>query len=145
MERWKDRRLTLVEGDQEVVPGVRVVAAHDTHTLGSQYAVIDDGRGTRWVMAGDNVYVYENVEGVDGDGQFVPIGLAFGSLTNCVLTMDEMFQTVDGETRRILPFHERRTWERFPSCQFEDGLHVAEISLRAEDQARSLPGRRQPA
>lgn len=143
MERWKERQLTLVEQDQEIVPGVRIVAAPDTHTLGSQYVVIDDGRGARWVMAGDNVYVYENVEGVGGDGRFVPVGLAFGSATNCVLVMDDMFQTVEGDTNRILPFHERRLWDRFPSHEFDDGLHLAEISLRAEDRSRSRTGQGQ--
>lgn len=143
MERWKERQLTLVEQDQEVVPGVRIVAAPDTHTLGSQYVVIDDGRGARWVMAGDNVYLNENVEGIGGDGRFVPFGLAFGSATNCVLVMDDMFQTVEGDTNRILPFHERRLWDRFPSYEFDDGLHLAEISLRAEDRSRSRTGQGQ--
>lgn len=40
-----------------------------------------------------------------------------------------MLSAVGGETRRIIPFHENRIWERFPSHAFDDGLHLAEISL----------------
>lgn len=134
MERWKDGKLTLVQDDLEIAPGIRIVAAHDTHTLGSQYVVIDDGRDGRWVMAGDNVYVYKNIEGINGDGRFVPIGLGFGSVTKSMLTMEEMFQLVDGETKRVLPFHEFQLWERYPTRTFDDGLHVAEISLRDVDR-----------
>jgi len=38
-----------------------------------------------------------------------------------------MLSAVDGDTRRIVPFHEGRLWERFPSREFADGLHLAEI------------------
>ena len=37
----KEGRLTLLEGPAEVLPGVRVIPAYDTHTAGSQYAMIE--------------------------------------------------------------------------------------------------------
>lgn len=127
--------LTLLEGDAEVLPGVRCLSAKDTHTLGSQYVVVDDGRGGRWVLAGDNVYVWENLEGEGGNGEFIPIGLATGSQKQCLLTMEEMYQTVGGHTTNILPFHEQHLWDRFPSRLYDDGLHVAEVSLRPGDKS----------
>ncbi|MCL6443183.1 MAG: N-acyl homoserine lactonase family protein [Alicyclobacillus sp.] len=136
MDKWKEGKLTLVQGEMEVVPGVWVHPAHDTHTLGSQYVTVDDGRGSKWVMAGDNVYVFENIEGLNRDGKFVPIGLLFGSATQQMLCMEEMYQIVNGDTRRVLPFHEVKMWERFPTHQFDDGLHIAEISLRDKDKGR---------
>lgn len=136
MERWKAGKLTLVRGDLEILDGIRVVAAHDTHTLGSQYVVVDDPFAGRWVLAGDNVYVYENIEGIDGDGHFVPIGLLFGSATKQVLAMNEMYELVDGETSRILPFHENKLWERFPTTVHDDGLHTAKIEVTDKMVAR---------
>ena len=127
--------LTLLDGNAEVLPGIRCVAAHDTHTLGSQYVVVEDGRGERWVFAGDNAYVWENLEGVGGSGEFIPIGMANGSHKQWLLTAEEMFQTVGGQTGHILPFHGEHLWDRFPSRLFDDGLHVAEVSLRRGEKS----------
>lgn len=130
---WKEGRLTLLDGDAQVLPGIRVVAAHDTHTLGSQYVVIDQSPSDLFVLSGDNVTTYENLEGQDGNGEFIPIGLASGSITECLLTMEEMFQLVRGNIPKIIPFHENKLWDRYPSKEFEDGLHLAEIALRPGD------------
>ena len=135
VERWRQGQLVLLDGDADVLPGIRAVAAHDTHTLGSQYVTVDDGRGALWVLAGDNVYVWENLEGENGNGEFIPIGLVSGSIDQCLLTMEKMLGTVGGETTHVLPFHENLLWERFPSRLFDDGLHVAEISRRSTDKS----------
>ena len=42
---------------------------------------------------------------------------------------DGMLAGVGGDSRRILPFHEAAVWDRFPSATWDDGLHVAEVSL----------------
>jgi glyoxylase-like metal-dependent hydrolase (beta-lactamase superfamily II) len=137
VQRLKDGRLTLIDGEAEVLPGVRCVPAHDTHTAGSQYVTLDQHDG-RWLLAGDNCYVWENFVGSQEGGQFVPIGLAFGSMERCILTMDEMYRYVDGDIRRIVPFHEQELWQQFPTHTFDDGLHVAEVSL-APGAASRLP------
>jgi glyoxylase-like metal-dependent hydrolase (beta-lactamase superfamily II) len=134
--RMKQGKLTLLSEDTEVLPGVRAIAAHDTHTAGSQYVTVENERDGRWLLAGDNCYVYESFTGTDGDGQFVPIGLAFGSMERCVLTMEEMWQYVDGDISRIVPFHEQELWGRFPTHVFDDTLHVAELSLAVGEETR---------
>jgi glyoxylase-like metal-dependent hydrolase (beta-lactamase superfamily II) len=134
VERMRDGRLTLVDGEAEVLPGVRVVPAHDTHTAGSQYVTLDQHDG-RWLLAGDNCYTYDNFVGSD-DGQFIPIGLAFGSMEKCVLCMEDMYQYVDGDVRRIVPFHAEAMWDKFPTHEFEDTLHFAEVSLAPGEQSR---------
>lgn len=134
--RLKNGQLTLLEDSVELMPGVTVVPAHDTHTSGSQYVLIENSHDGRWLMAGDNVYVYKNLLGTNGDGRFVPIGLAFGSIERCVLTMEDMYQYVSGEVTRIMPFHEVHMWDHFPTREFDDGLHVAEISLRPGTASR---------
>ncbi|GAC1608888.1 MAG: N-acyl homoserine lactonase family protein [Mycobacteriales bacterium] len=136
LDCWKEGRLTLLDGDAQVLPGIRVVSSHDTHTLGSQYVVIDQPTSDCFVLSGDNVTTYENLEGQDGNGEFIPIGLASGSITKCLLTMEEMFQLVRGDIPKILPFHENKLWDRYPSRQFDDGLHLAEIFLRDGERSR---------
>jgi hypothetical protein len=129
-------KLTLLEDETEVLPGVRLVPAHDTHTAGSQYVIVDGQTSGRFVLTGDNCYVYENFDGRGGDGRFVPIGLVFGSVERCVLTMEDMWQAVGGDTTRIVPFHEQKLWEQFPSREFEDSLHVAELALAPGEASR---------
>jgi glyoxylase-like metal-dependent hydrolase (beta-lactamase superfamily II) len=136
VNRMKQGKLTLISEDTENLPGVRAIAAHDTHTLGSQYVTVENERDGRWLLAGDNCYVYESFTGTDGDGRFIPIGLAFGSIERCILTMEEMWQYVGEEVTRIVPFHEQELWKHFPTRQFDDTLHVAELSLAAAEPSR---------
>jgi N-acyl homoserine lactone hydrolase len=132
----KEDRLAVIDGEAEPLPGVTIMPALDTHTAGSQYVRIENEHDGRWVMAGDGVYLFENFLGTDGDGRFVPPGLAFGSVAKCLLTMDEMLDYVEGDAMRVMPFHEFKMWEHYPSKEFEDGLHVAEASLRPGDESR---------
>lgn len=135
VQRLNRGLLTLVDGVQEVLPGVTVHPAFDTHTAGSQYITIDDGSGTPFLLAGDNVYIYENVTG-RGDGRYIPIGFGMGSIETGLFLTEEMYQAVGGDVHRIIPFHEQQLWETFPSCVFDDSLHLAEIALRDGDHSR---------
>ena len=138
VERMADGKLTLLDGEAEVLPGVRAVPAHDTHTAGSQYVTLDQHDG-RWLLAGDNCYTYDNFLGSQEDGMFVPIGLAFGSMQQCVLTMEEMWQYVGEEVTRIVPFHAEEMWDKFPTHVFDDTLRVAELSLAPGEASRLEP------
>jgi N-acyl homoserine lactone hydrolase len=120
---------TLVPGAASLCSGIRLEPAFGTHTAGSQFAVIDNDADGRWIFAGDNMYQYENVEGLAGDGVMVPIAMSTGSPTTWLHTIDSVVASVDGDARRILPFHEANVWKQFPSVEFDDGLHLAEVSL----------------
>jgi hypothetical protein len=50
--------------------------------------------------------------------------------------MEEMWQYVGGDVTRIVPFHEQALWDQFPTRQFDDTLHVAELSLAAGEESR---------
>jgi hypothetical protein len=76
----------------------------------------------------DNVYAYENLEGLAGDGILAPIGMTTGGAADWLRLADDMLSAVGGEVRRIIPFHEGRLWERFDSREFADGLHSARIN-----------------
>ena len=135
VQRLNRGLLTLADGEQEILSGITVHPAFDTHTAGSQYVTIDNDTDGRWLMAGDNMYVYENVRG-RGDGRYIPIGFGMGSIELGLLSTEEMYQSVGGEVTRIVPFHEQQLWDTFPTRRFDDDLHVAELSLRAGDRSR---------
>jgi glyoxylase-like metal-dependent hydrolase (beta-lactamase superfamily II) len=132
-------RLRLVDGPAEdVFPGISLVPDFDTHTYGHQHVVIRNASSGVWVVPGDVMYLYANIEGIDGDGRYVPIGLAMGSQENCMLALDGLMRLTGGETSRILPGHEILLWQRHPSYRYPDGLHVAEVCLRP-GEASQLP------
>lgn len=127
-------RLRLVDGNMsDVLPGIDLHAAPDTHTYGCQWVhVRNDLQATSknsWVLAGDLVYVYENLEGVGNDKKYLPVGLAMGSNTNLILTTEEMMKAVGYESKRVIPVHEERLKEVFPSRILPSGLRISEICL----------------
>lgn len=132
-------RLVAVDGVLEnVLPQVDLHPAYDTHTPGSQYVVVRNSGGDRtedvWVLAGDLVYKHENLHGGDeSDPFYVPVGLATGSQTNLVMTSDEMLRRVGGEVTRVVPVHEDRLKDFFPSRRSDKGLQVVELALRDRD------------
>ena len=133
-------RVVVVEGDREnVLPGIDIHAAFDTHTYGSQWVhVRNDGTtpsNDSWVLAGDLVYVFENLES-DGsdigiDAMYNPVGLAVGSQTNLLLATEEMMKSVRYEMKRVIPIHEERLRDVFPSRITKNKLRISEICLSA--------------
>jgi N-acyl homoserine lactone hydrolase len=127
-ERDRAGRVTCANGYLPVADGVGLRPAFDTHTAGSQFAVVENAADGRWLFAGDNVYSYQNVEGLRGDGVMEPIGTSTGSQSVWLDTIDEALDWVGRDTSRMLPFHEAELFLRFPSREYADGLHIAEIS-----------------
>ncbi|MDY0393472.1 N-acyl homoserine lactonase family protein [Virgibacillus halophilus] len=136
-ELAKDGRLKLIDGDQEnVLQDIDVFAAFDTHTFGSQFVRVNNGDNDSWILAGDLAYVFDNVEGRNGDGVYLPVGLASGSQTNLLLSTDRMMNLVGRDPQRIIPIHEQRLVDRFPSRISDKGLHVVEITLADNDTSK---------
>jgi N-acyl homoserine lactone hydrolase len=127
-------RLRLVDGDmQDVLPGIDLHGAPDTHTYGCQWVhVRNDMQAVSrnsWVLCGDLIYVYENLEGNGPEKMYVPVGLALGSTTNLVLTTEEIMKSVAYEMKRVIPVHEERLKDVFPSRILPSGLRISEICL----------------
>lgn len=133
-------RLVVVRGAREdVLPGIDLLPAFDTHTAGSQYVVVRNGtsREDVWVLAGDVVYTYENITGGDGaDPHFVPPGLATGSQTNLIIAAEEMMERAGGDMLRIVPVHEEKLKDHFPSRLTSRGLRLTEIALAPGEASR---------
>jgi len=128
-ERDRSLRVRYVNGYLPVADGVELRPAYDTHTAGSQFALVENAADGRWLFAGDNVYSYQNVEGLRGDGVMEPIGSSTGSQSVWLDTIDDALAWAGRDTSRVLPFHEAELFRRFPSREYADGLHIAEISL----------------
>jgi N-acyl homoserine lactone hydrolase len=135
-------RLKLLDGDRDdVLPGIDIRKADDTHTWGCQFVTVRNGdrKGSdSWVLAGDLVYSFENLEGQDPKAptQYIPVGLAVGSQTNLLFTTDQMVKEGGGNLQRVIPVHEEGLRDRFPSRINDFGLRVTELCLA--DGQRSL-------
>lgn len=126
LETLRRSRLRVLDGPATAGP-LRVLPALDTHTAGSQYAVLDDARGPL-VFAGDNVSAYENVEGDDRGGGPVPVGSLNGPEETWTALARELITAVGGDTSRIIPFHDDAVWRRYPAISFKDSLRVAALT-----------------
>jgi glyoxylase-like metal-dependent hydrolase (beta-lactamase superfamily II) len=135
-------RLVCVDGDRDdVLPGIDIHAAFDTHTWGSMYVTVrnDGARNSQnaWVFAGDLVYAHENLRGTDpNDPQYVPVGLATGSQFSLIMTAEEMTKRAGGDFTRVIPVHEERLKDLFPSRITKTGLRVTELALADGEKSR---------
>lgn len=131
-------RLRLVDGDvDDILPGIDLHAAFDSHTFGSQFITVKNQSGKDpWVLAGDLRYVKENVTGHNDDGVYVPIGLASGSQLNLLEATESMMQIVGYEERRIIAVHEDRLGQFFPSRLSAAGGQIIEVTLASGEASR---------
>jgi N-acyl homoserine lactone hydrolase len=135
-------RLVCIEGDRaDVVPGIDVHAAFDTHTWGSMFVnVRNDGKqpgSDNYILAGDLIYSYTNLTGSDPkDPMYIPIGLAGGSQTNLILSSDAMLKLVGGEAKRVIPIHDENLGKVFPSRVTNKKLTICEIRLAKGERSR---------
>ena len=94
-------RLHLVDGDKEILPGIRVFIG-GRHTFQSQYVSVPTRSGTV-VIASDNMYLYENLE------KHAPIAQTFDAASN--LEAQDRMKTIG---RIIVPGHDPAVMSRFP-------------------------------
>jgi N-acyl homoserine lactone hydrolase len=142
VELTRQGRMIAIDGDREdVLPGIDVHLAADTHTYGSMYVTVrnDGARNSQdsWVFAGDLLYTYDNLTGLDKDNpEFVPIGLAVGSQSNLIFASAAMLKAVGGEHRRVIPIHEYRLKDMFRSRLTSMRLQVVEITLAGGETSK---------
>jgi len=97
-------RLRLVDGDQEILPGVRVYTG-GKHTWQSQYVSVPTRSGPV-VLASDNMYLYENME------KHAPIAQTFDRESN--LKAQDNMKALAGANGKIVPGHDPAVMTRFP-------------------------------
>jgi len=138
----RNGRLVIVDGDREnVLPGIDLYAAPDTHTWGSMYVHLRNDLSANstnsWVFAGDLVYKQENLQGNNPDDpEYLPIGFAMGSQFNLVMTTDKLLRHVGRDPKRVVAIHEDRLKDMFPSRLAANGVRVTELALADGETSR---------
>jgi glyoxylase-like metal-dependent hydrolase (beta-lactamase superfamily II) len=107
MKAAADGRLVMVDGDQEIAPGIKVIHANDTHTFGTQMAAVNTSKGT-YCLTGDACYWYENAE------KMLPIGYASGSQVNQLFAIKKA-KEIAGGIDRLVPGHDDQVFSRNPA------------------------------
>lgn len=95
--------LDLVDGDREILPGIRVYTG-GRHTFASQYVTV--AAKNPIVLASDNVYLYENLD------KHVPIAQTLDETSN--LAAQDKMKTLVRDPRLIVPGHDPAVMTRFP-------------------------------
>jgi N-acyl homoserine lactone hydrolase len=132
----EEGRMKLVDGEvRDILPGIDLYPAYDGHTFASQIVAVRRGDDAL-AFVGDIVYVRENIGGINGDGVYVPVGLAVGSPYNQMKSFDDIVRIVKGKKENIVIGHETDNWTLYSSRKYDDGLHVAEICLAQGDKTR---------
>ncbi len=93
------KRLVLLDGDAEIVRGVRCVRV-GAHSAGSQAVYVRTSKGTA-ILTGDTCFVYDNIE------KNIPTGIFF--------RYDESISAIERfrkEGRYVIPSHDPRVTER---------------------------------
>jgi len=65
------------------------------------------------------------------DPQYIPIGLATGSQFGLIQATEAMIARAGGDLRRVIPVHEERLKDLFPSRIAKTGLRITELALAA--------------
>ncbi len=132
----EEGRMCLCDGEvQNVLPDIDLIPAFDGHTFGSQIVCVNNN-GEKLPIVGDLAYVRENFTGLNGDGVYVPVGLAVGSPYNITRTLDEIAALVGGDYNKVIIGHETDNWTIYPSKIGSDGLWMAEIALADGEPSR---------
>ncbi|MEO6798039.1 MAG: N-acyl homoserine lactonase family protein [Candidatus Dormibacter sp.] len=96
---WELPNLDLINGEQEVRAGIRVIPVPG-HTPGSQAILVDTDRG-RYAIAGDAVFSYENLE------RDIPPGF-HNDVDHAMESMEVLRQRAD----HVLPSHDYTIFKR---------------------------------
>ena len=114
-------RVTFLEGDREVYPGITAHLAKRSHTFGSCWWEISTSNGPFAIM-GDAVYWYANMENM------WPPGYCQGDAFNLFYLYDRVKQLVNGDLMRVIPGHDAEIYKRHQSW-IEGKNPVAEVNL----------------
>jgi glyoxylase-like metal-dependent hydrolase (beta-lactamase superfamily II) len=101
----REGRVRLVDGNQEVIPGVNVWIG-GKHTFQSQFVSAKTAAGTA-VFASDNAYLYENLD------NRLAIAQTLDAAAN--LRAQERMLSLATERRLVIPGHDPEVMKRFPA------------------------------
>jgi N-acyl homoserine lactone hydrolase len=114
-------RVTLLDGDTEVFPGITAHLAARSHTFGTCCWQFSTENGP-FIVTGDGVYWYANIENM------WPPGYGQGDSFNLLFLYDKVREAVGGDLRRIIPGHDYDIYVKNPSWVMEKNP-IAEVNL----------------
>ena len=121
-------RVTLLDGDREVAPGITCRLASQSHTFGSQWVEIETPSGPH-IVAGDCVYWYANLE------KMWPPGYIQGNPWNVMQVFEKMSGIIGDKLPRVVPGHDMEVFKR--NVNWTVGLNpIAELHLAAGEKSR---------
>ncbi len=96
----RHQRIELVEGDDEIFPGIKVLLVGG-HAPGLQMLAVETEKGTT-VLASDNAYLYYNIRENVPVGWYYHLGQAVKALAKC--------KKVASSPELIIPGHDHSLW-----------------------------------
>ena len=120
-----DDRLAFVEDGDELAPGIVGHLSPGGHTFGVQWLEVAVPGGPI-VIASDTAMWYSNIE------EMWPSGYTNGNTYQMLLTYGEIAEFVGDDLGRVVPGHDMRIFERFPSSRI-GANEVAEVHVAAWD------------
>jgi glyoxylase-like metal-dependent hydrolase (beta-lactamase superfamily II) len=133
-------RMTLIDGRVEnLLPGISLVPAFNSHTYGLQLVTIQRSPGNpgdRWVFTSDVCYSLENFGESGNGGPYQPVGFGVGSITEMVRALVAIDELAEHHLDRLIIPHDASMWKTFKSKQKSDNMYIAEIQLAANEKSR---------
>jgi glyoxylase-like metal-dependent hydrolase (beta-lactamase superfamily II) len=127
LEASIEHRVTLVDGDKDdVLPGIHARLGSG-HTIGQQFILIDTTAGRR-VISGDCVYSRRQFTGHHGDGVYVPLNNAVGSVWEQLKTIDKMHEAMGRELANLVILHDIERWKGHPVVKEVEGFRIVKIA-----------------
>jgi glyoxylase-like metal-dependent hydrolase (beta-lactamase superfamily II) len=120
-------RVTLIDGDKnDVLPGIHVRLASG-HTIGQQFVILETAVGRR-VLSGDCVYSRRQFAGLTGDGVYVPLNNAIGSVWEQLKSIDKMNDELGGDLSRLVVLHDTERWKGLPIVKELEGFRIVKVA-----------------
>src|ERR1700722_3674428 len=108
--------VTLIVGDKnDVLPGIHVLLSSG-HTIGQQFVILETAVGRR-VLSGDCFYSRRQFTGLTGDGVYVPLNNAVGSVWEQLKSIDKMTDELGGDLSRLVVLHDTERWKGLPAAR----------------------------
>lgn len=128
-------RLSLLDGEAVLFPGIRVRAEGIGHSFADQIVLVDvaqEGKTVPFCIAGDAANRAGNLVGEKGLEAYIPSRkFALGGLLDLMHNYDKLLSDVDGDVNQIIMTHDCSLFERFPTATVQDGLHVVTLLDRS--------------
>jgi glyoxylase-like metal-dependent hydrolase (beta-lactamase superfamily II) len=116
-------RINMIDGDRDdVLPGIHVRIASG-HTIGQQFVIVETGAGRR-VISGDCIYNKCQLLGHGGDGIYVPLNKAVGSVWEQLKSLDKLNNEIGGELSNLVILHDPDRWQGRPLEKEVDGFAI---------------------